>query len=274
MADIIINGIPEESINSIRVGDKEFIAAAPIPDFYAQVTPEVPSVELNGNYVNGRVDAAHGVKEIPILPSTSIQKVKPEGYYWDEVEIAPAQMIYDNAPSEVAGPNDVKLGKWFLSQNGIEQGTYFTSLMDKVIRENGTYIADDDKADGYHSVQVEVPGQLDDLTGTCWIFKDNVNVSDLVGGVSAYSNRNYNINFITDDDKGEFEHIYLESTHAYGDTFKYGNGLRLSKYISVYDSHSGWNQMNQRWRPIRITGGSDATNKYLIAWLLTNAVRV
>jgi hypothetical protein len=146
--------------------------------------------------------------------------------------------------------------------------------MDIVIRENGTYIADDDKTDGYRSIQVEVPSQLDDLTGTCWIIKDNVNVSDLVGAVSAYSNRNYNINFITDDDKGEFEHIYLESTHAYGDTFKYGNGLRLSKYISVYDSHSGWNQMNQRWRPIRITGGSDATNKYLIAWLLTNAVRV
>lgn len=267
MADIIINGIPEESINSIQVGDKEFIA----------ITPPQPG------YYQGMADLSLGL-----------------GLY-DPIEEVVPNWLDENKFSFYGftaryGFDVDKPG--FVDENSheIAEKTYYVQTEEKLITpadsgdvfpSNGKLISEiqisaPNPADIRKGVSIygsigtlEFPdGQLYDLTGTCWIFNEEVNVSDLVGAVSAYSNRNYNINFITDDDKGEFEHIYLESTHAYGDTFKYGNGLRLSKYISVYDSHSGWNRDNQRWRSIRITGGSDATNKYLIAWLLTNAVRV
>ena len=116
--------------------------------------------------------------------------------------------------------------------------------------------------------------EIRDLTNTTWIFNEEVNVSDLVGAVSANSNRNYNLNFLTDDGKGEFDHVWLETTHGEGETFKYGKGIRLSKYLSVYSSHIGWNRDNQRWRTVEIKGGKDATNRYLIAWFLTNATRI
>lgn len=213
-----------------------------IPDFYYQLSPENPSIKLEeGIYVDGKIEASAGKKEIPIIPTADIQRVKAEGYFWDEVEVAPAQMVYEGG-HDVAEPCDVRAGKYFLSMSGIEQGT--------------------------------MEGSLDDLTDTVWCFNDNVEVSGLVGAVTAYSNRNFNINFVTDDDKGEFEHLYLENTYANGDTFKYGNGLRLSKYVLAYSSHTGWTSENNRWRVIRITGGNDVTNKYLIAWLLTNATKM
>ena len=204
-----------------------------IPDFYAQLTPNNPSIKLeDGIYVNGRIDAAAGKKEIPIIPSTNIQRIKADNYFWSEVEVAPAQMVYEGG-FNIAEPCDVKAGKFFLSQSGIEQGTLAESISD--------------------------------LANTVWVIKTEINTADLL---DSGMTKNYDLSFFCE--KEEFEHLYLENNRSYGPVLKYGNGNRISKYVTAFSNK--WN--NESLRTIEIKGGQDTTNKYLIAWLQDNAIRL
>ena len=98
-----------------------------------------------------------------------------------------------------------------------------------------------------------------DLTGTKWVFNDEINAgSDWpewnINFVS--NNSNYtDINFEEDSDGGESD-------------------FRMSYYATrVYKSSiGGW--LDEAYRTIEITGGTDTNNSELITWLQNNATQV
>ena len=133
-------------------------------------------------------------------------------------------------------------GKADFSVNGDSQILY----KDKIIYLNGVAVLSTDNTVGnarYSTLQT--------LAGTKWAIDDNV---DLSGDVT------YNVNFSSYN--SNYSQIYLN-----------GSLGRIKYYATkVYDADmTGW--VDQAYRTIEITGGTDATNASLISWLQANAVQ-
>lgn len=113
--------------------------------------------------------------------------------------------------------------------------------------------------------EVTVPNTVTDLTNTKWLFKDDGQIT--IGTVDV----SYNINFKSNNidyssiriagiaGKPESELVLL----YYGVTSAY----RINKKITS----NVW--IDQSYRTIEITGGTDATNRELINWLEYNATK-
>ena len=101
-----------------------------------------------------------------------------------------------------------------------------------------------------------------DLTNTKWVLNNVLTADQSIEnnfGLDGY------INFISNN---------IESSNFY--LFYDGDELQLS-YNNVsgyvyYNYNGGW--INQAYRIIEITGGTDATNASLISWLTSNATQV
>ena len=103
------------------------------------------------------------------------------------------------------------------------------------------------------------PQPLSDLTGTTWYFNDTLSIAS-----ADYAT--YSINFTYN--------TYSNATSLQING-GYGNGAMLYDSTNVYygsPSTGYWSDSNNR--TISITGGTDATNATLIAWLQANATQV
>ncbi|MCR4963282.1 MAG: hypothetical protein K6B40_05310 [Firmicutes bacterium] len=89
------------------------------------------------------------------------------------------------------------------------------------------------------------------LTGTTWRFNEAITLSGAV----------FDINFINNN------HSY-QYTDVDSNAFAYGN----DDYVYVYTMVSGW--INESYRTIEITGGTDATSQTAIDWFEANAVQI
>lgn len=89
---------------------------------------------------------------------------------------------------------------------------------------------------------------ISDLTGTIWVFNDYPDLSSATYYINFSSNEN-NYSYLQIGS----ERIFYENTRVYLDG-------------------EGWE--NEAYRTIIITGGTDATNSTLIAWLESNATQV
>ena len=96
---------------------------------------------------------------------------------------------------------------------------------------------------------------MTDLTGTTWYFNSIVN---LPPGAAEYL---WDINFTINDGSV----VNCTRFNLYDD------GIDYTGFDWVYDEFSGW--IYEDARTIHITGGTDATNATLIAWLQANAVQ-
>lgn len=236
--------------------------------YYTQITPGGSNqVTLqDGYYSNSIIAAAVGSYTIPIFPSTSMQTLTADGYYWTSVEVLPAQSIYDGASVDIATPSDVVQGKWFLSQNGLEEGTYTPSSSVTYTVTNAT---DGDVLSGksfYKATSTTTAtlivgsytpptgGFNIDLTGTTWVF--NNTISDLPSSQFTLSFEDGN------------DHSWFYITTDGGGSISYKDG---KDDIVVYDTKTDWHSSN--YQTITITGGTDASNPALVAWLLTNATK-
>ena len=101
---------------------------------------------------------------------------------------------------------------------------------------------------------------LSDLTGTKWVFNDNLTIR---------SETEYAINFNANN------HLFVLLVKGYGND--YGDGLTYgdgTEYISVYHKEYSTYLWLTEYKTIEITGGSDVTNSDLIAWLQSNASQI
>lgn len=89
------------------------------------------------------------------------------------------------------------------------------------------------------------------LTGTAWRFNETITLSGAV----------FDINFINNN------HSY-QYTDVDSNAFAYGN----DDYVYVYTMANGW--INESYRTIEITGGTDATSQTAIDWFEANAVQI
>ena len=99
---------------------------------------------------------------------------------------------------------------------------------------------------------------ISDLTGTTWVFNNSLNISDMFS---------YYINFTTNGEQKT--DLYLE--YRYNDYDDYVENDEM-----WYDSNKVYNMgtwYNDAYKTITITGGTDATNPDLIAWLESNATQ-
>lgn len=234
--------------------------------YYTQITPGGNNqVTLqDGYYSNSTIAAAAGSYTIPIFPSTSMQTLTADGYYWTSVEVLPAQSIYDGAIVDIATASDVVQGKWFLSENGIEEGSYTPS-------SSVTYTVTDATAGDVLSgksfykatsttTATLVVGSYTpptggfniDLTGTTWAF--NNSVSDLPSS-------QYYLNF---SDNNSHYWVILSSDGKGDISYEDGKDDTI-----VYNG--SW--VDNSYKTITITGGTDVSNPALVAWLLTNATK-
>lgn len=99
-----------------------------------------------------------------------------------------------------------------------------------------------------------------DLTGTKWVFNDEI---------TGFSGTNsFAINFISNN---------TNYTNIYRGTNNFSYSKNGSNRVYVYDTGdeppfvAGWT--DDAYKTIEITGGTDATNSELIAWLQANAVQ-
>lgn len=106
------------------------------------------------------------------------------------------------------------------------------------------------------SAETVTPTQVSDLTGTTWEF--NITISNYDSGV-------YNINFSSN----EQQFTYIQYTDIGTDGAIYYNSTRV--YVNEFPPYS-W--IDGAYRTITITGGTDATNATLIAWLENNATLI
>lgn len=95
-----------------------------------------------------------------------------------------------------------------------------------------------------------------DLTGTKWYFNQTI------GGNSQGSN----LNFLSNDT--EYQGFQFNGSN----TFIYATKGLSGGFHNVWSSNGGW--QNEAYRTIEITGGNDATNSALIAWLQANATQI
>ena len=124
-------------------------------------------------------------------------------------------------------PNDVANGKIFFNSSGRQVGTGSSS--------------------GFNI----------DLTGTTWVFNNQVNDTDIY--------HRYQINF-TDGNSYSWTSL-ATSFDSKTANIQYQDG---KDDTTVY-STSGW--VSNAYKTISITGGLDASNPALVAWLLQNATK-
>lgn len=108
--------------------------------------------------------------------------------------------------------------------------------------------------------------EITDLTGTTWELNDDLNLS-YQESLNPMTSQ-FNINFNSDEstfDKLNFGYFLNNLNNPFG---AYYLG---SSQTNVY-SKDGWS--NENYKTIKITGGTDATNADLIAWLQENATQV
>lgn len=98
---------------------------------------------------------------------------------------------------------------------------------------------------------------ITDLTGTKWVFNQEIDLT-------LYFT--YDINFISNSET--FTNIKRANVRFEDDTQV---GLY---YGSTPVFVSSWSNFNESYRTIEITGGTDATNANLIAWLQANATQI
>lgn len=103
------------------------------------------------------------------------------------------------------------------------------------------------------------PGPVTDLSGTKWEIRQ-----DVINGLGA--SFSYSVNFSSND--SQFNSI----------SFTNPGGPPSGSYIVRYQNTEVWNALSewtdQAYRTIEITGGIDATNADLIAWLEANATQM
>ena len=240
--------------------------------YYTQITPGGNNqVTLqDGYYSNSTIAAAAGSYTIPIFPSTSMQTLTADGYYWTSVEVLPAQSIYDGAIVDIATASDVVQGKWFLSENGIEEGSYtpsssvtytVTNATEGDVLSGKSFYKATSTTTATLSVGTYTPptgGFNIDLTGTTWVFNNQVD------GVNIY--HSFQINF-TDGNSHSWS--YLATNYdSKTENIYYMDG---KDDTVVYEPLNGW--VSTGYKTISITGGTDASNPALVAWLLTNATK-
>ena len=94
---------------------------------------------------------------------------------------------------------------------------------------------------------------ITDLTGTTWIFRDDMWNASYIGSkyINFTSNNKSFSQLVTDELESDGYLIYFEP----GDT--------------IYAYNSGW--INQAYKTIYITGGTSVTDNTLISWLYQNA---
>lgn len=112
------------------------------------------------------------------------------------------------------------------------------------------------------SCPVDLSAPVTNLTGTTWYFNDTIDVSELFNFSITFDSRNFSENLQT----------YNELMVVYDgpESPKLQYGPVLDRYVS--DGQAGhW--AFEACRTISITGGADATNSGLIAWLQANATR-
>ena len=292
--------------------------------YYTQITPGGNNqVTLqDGYYSNSTIAAAAGSYTIPIFPSTSMQTLTADGYYWTSVEVLPAQSIYDGATVDIATASDVVQGKWFLSENGIEEGSYTPSssvtytvtdaTAGDVISGKSFYKATSTTTATLvvGSYTPSTGGFNIDLTGTTWVLNSSPTEGSLADGTHSF-NINYNfdgltINSVTPtlttfdlsighygpsgteylsidltgtcssiqgaDPSDVLPSEYYTNTQSFAWDSKTGY---MSDEVYFYTNNasapfSGWTFTN---KTMSITGGTDASNPALVAWLLTNATK-
>ena len=91
-----------------------------------------------------------------------------------------------------------------------------------------------------------------DLTGYTWVGNDTLTLSTF----------SYNLSFVDENSRGWgwFEAIFNQNIM--------GMALYYDSYSPVYNAYEGWD--DSAYKTILITGGTDATNADLIAWLQAN----
>lgn len=99
---------------------------------------------------------------------------------------------------------------------------------------------------------------MTDLTNTTWILNNDLSSATYIGIVYIdFTSNNTTFNRIDTDE------IESDGLLVYGAT---------NTRITVYNSfNNGW--VEQAYRTIEITGGTDATNSTLISWLEANATQ-
>lgn len=150
--------------------------------------------------------------------------------------------------------NKIKLGETVYGT----VGTYSSgSLTTKNITTNGTYNASDDNVDGYSQVTVNVPTGFNiDLTGTTWIINNTPELIDDTFHINFNSNNeSYNI----------IEPSLSNGIISYVDATDPESPIAETVY-----SNGNWS--NIQYKTITISGGTNASNPELVAWLLLNAV--
>ena len=97
------------------------------------------------------------------------------------------------------------------------------------------------------------------LVGTTWLFNSTF--------ADANMNKTWNIDFISNSQ--EYTKLYITSFAGFGEMIMYDSN---EVYTYVQGIQTGW--LDQAYRTISITGGTDAKNADLIAWIEANATQL
>lgn len=101
---------------------------------------------------------------------------------------------------------------------------------------------------------------ITDLTGYTWIGNDTLSSS-----VIMFFSKTYYVNFLSNNTNFDFIYALQQKIDDYFFTFLLYNDSRV--YVNNVN-YSSW--VNTNYKTIQITGGTDATNTDLIAWLQEN----
>lgn len=106
---------------------------------------------------------------------------------------------------------------------------------------------------------------ITDLTNTTWYLKEVLDFAYIVLGT-------YNLSFDTDGFSYEYFKMTTPSDGEYKIEygFKYGDSESYTKACTTYVGTQDTVWIEQAYRRIKITGGSDATNTDLIAFFIQN----
>ena len=181
-------------------------------------------------------------------------RVNTPGYYTSDAKLVCSYGDMANAIGLTS--TIIKNGETVLGVTG----SYSPSLTSKSITANGTYTASSEGYDGYYSVVVNVSGGGGfniDLTGTTWVLNSVISLNPY-SLFSIYFEDDYSHNnWLALDIDSDGKSSGLQYKDGKSDT-------------TVYINNS-W--VNNGYKTITITGGTDVSNPYLVAWLLQNATK-
>lgn len=110
---------------------------------------------------------------------------------------------------------------------------------------------------------------IDSLAGYTWVGNDTIDVYSIPGG-GKYNAPVYRINFKAPYISSSGVAKYFDCFGIYRDGTWLAYAINGGAYTRVYnDAGHGWDD-DPPLNTLVITGGTDATNKELIIWLLTN----